>query len=48
MLKLEDIQNSDENEIRSTSFYQKKRQVTIDDYEIVDYEYTNINNQSFI
>ena len=48
MLRLENMQNNDENEILSTSSCRKIRYVIIDDYKAVDDEHANVNNQLFI
>ena len=42
------MQNSNENEVLTISFYRKTRHVIIDDYKTVDDKHTNINNRSFI
>ena len=48
MLRLENMQNNDENEILSTSFCREIRHIIINDYEIINNEYANVNDQSFI
>ena len=48
MLRLKNMQNSNENEILLISSCRKIHHVIINDYKTIDDKYLNINDQSFV